>query len=413
MEKIEKKNSSRAYLIWIICAVFVFYKYMLEVSPSVLMHDLMISFKATGPTLGILAASYYYAYTIMQIPVGLIIDRFGSRRTTALAIILCALGTMLFSLTESLFMANIGRFIMGLGAAFAFVNTLKVSAAWFSEKRFAFLAGLTMTVGMIGAVGGSGPLSLLMKSFGWRRSMFDLAIIGLIIAVIYYFIVRDRKAIETSTEKVHFLSACKHLFSSTQTWILCLYSGFCFAPIIFIEGLWGVPFIMKAHDVSKPLAAAAASFVFIGFAVGAPIYGMISTKIGKRKKPMTFGTALSLLFLLIILYVPGLRLSLLIPIIFLFGFNLSCFMLSFSVIHEIHLSMIVATAVGLMNTFNSIFGAINDPLIGKILQFTSETAGQYSLLSYHKALTIVPIYLTCALILLVFIKETYCQQKHR
>ena len=148
-----------AWVIWLLSAFFMFYKYALEVSPSVMTNILMSAYHIDGAQLGSLAASYFYAYLIMQIPAGLLLDRYGPRKITTLAIILCALGIFLFARSETLLIASIGRFITGIGAAFAAVNCLKLIANWFPSRQFAFMSGLMMSVGMLGAVGGQAPLS--------------------------------------------------------------------------------------------------------------------------------------------------------------------------------------------------------------------------------------------------------------
>ncbi|MGD0665746.1 MAG: MFS transporter, partial [Rhabdochlamydiaceae bacterium] len=118
----------RAWTIWLLSAFFMFYKYAIEVSPSVMTGTLMKTFDIGGIELGNLAASYFYAYLLLQIPAGLLLDKFGPRKTTTLAIALCALGSLVFAGAESLVVAGIGRFLTGAGAAFAAVNCLKLIA---------------------------------------------------------------------------------------------------------------------------------------------------------------------------------------------------------------------------------------------------------------------------------------------
>jgi fucose permease len=118
-------NPLRAWIIWLLSATFMFYKFALEVSPSVMTGTLMKTFHIGGVELGNLAACYFYAYLILQIPAGLLIDRFGPRKTTTLAIALCAVGSLVFAGADTLWMASVGRFLTGTGAAFAAVNCLK------------------------------------------------------------------------------------------------------------------------------------------------------------------------------------------------------------------------------------------------------------------------------------------------
>ena len=270
----KKLHHILAWTIWFLSALFMFYKYAIEVSPSVMTSHLMSEFKIDGAQLGNLAAFYFYAYLLMQIPAGLLIDRFGPRKITTFAITICAVGMLIFASSDILILAQFGRFLTGLGAAFAAINCLKLTANWFPEKRFALMAGLMMSLGMLGAVGGQGPLFAFITSIGWREALFFIGLFGIGLAALFWFVVRDRS-------KHHFLQvplapkgsdlweSCKSVFKSKQSWLLSVYSGLAFAPITLFGGLWGVPFISEAFELDKIHAANVVSLLFIGFAIGA------------------------------------------------------------------------------------------------------------------------------------------------
>ena len=175
-----KHHAQRLYpwLVWGLAAGFYFYKSLLEVSPSVMHGVWMKEFNITATQLGNLAAIYFWAYLIMQIPMGIFTDRFGPRRVTTIAIFLCALGTAILMASHTLFTASVGRFVTGLGASVAAIGCFKLTTLWFPPRRFPTLAGLMMTIGMIGAIGGEAPLSISMDWIGWRNSLLYIAVIG-------------------------------------------------------------------------------------------------------------------------------------------------------------------------------------------------------------------------------------------
>ena len=120
--KKEPKESThllKAWVIWFLSALFMFYKYALEVSPSVMNATLMNAFNINGTQLGNLTACYFYAYLLLQIPAGMLLDKFGPRRVATAAIFLCACGTLIFARADTMLVAGIGRFLTGVGAAFA------------------------------------------------------------------------------------------------------------------------------------------------------------------------------------------------------------------------------------------------------------------------------------------------------
>jgi len=409
-------KSARAWLIWILSALFMFYKYALEVSPSVMTHHLMSAFNIDGAQLGNLAACYYYAYLIMQIPAGLLIDRFGPRRVTTISILVCAIGSVLFSLSDSFLLACFGRFLTGTGAAFAAINCLKLTKNWFSPRHFAFMAGLMMSLGMLGAVGGQAPLSHFISLTGWRHSLEIIGVVGFFLAILFWIVVRDRaphhKEELVTSEKGSVWKHCMKIFKSAQAWHLSVFSGLAFAPVTVFGGLWGVPFLMEMYQIDHKEAAQLVSLIFIGFGVGAPLWGWLSDAIKSRRIVMGWGTVIAIVASIFVLYVD-------IPVwlqgvcLFGFGFFISGFLLCFTMISEITTAAVTATAIGFMNSFDALIGSLSDPLTGWFLdlgwdgRLAEGGSRLYSIGDYKVALFALPAYLVIAMVFFIFIKETY------
>lgn len=412
-----KKQYLLAWIIWLLSALFMFYKYAIEVSPSVMTDHLMKAFQIDGAQLGNLAACYFYAYLIMQIPGGLLIDHYGPRKVTSIAIAICGIGTLIFASSNILFAAQFGRFLSGLGAAFAAMNCLKLTGNWFPAKRFAVMAGLMMSLGMLGAVGGQAPLSAFITSLGWRPALFAIGVGGLVLCLLFWLIVRDRAKyhvqVNLTSEKVNIWKSCKAVFKSKQSWLLSVYSGLAFAPVTVFGGLWGVPFISEAFALTKTNAAHIVSLLFFGFAAGAPIWGWLSDHFGNRKIVMFIGTVIAAVAFSVILYVPIPIWSLSV-LMFSFGFFVSSFLVCFTMIREINAPAVAATAIGFMNSFDALLGALSDPLTGKFLDLgwqgkMVDGVRIFSVTTYKLALTTIPVYLIIAIALLFFIKETHCK----
>lgn len=405
------------WIIWTIAASFFFYKYLLQVSPSVMTDDLMKAFQVHGAGLGNLSAFYFYAYLIMQIPVGIMLDRYSPRLLTTAAIFVCSISTYIFSQTETFWLACFSRALMGAGAAFAAVSCFKLAAVWFSPKRFALVSGMFMTAAMLGAVGGQMPLSILVQNQGWRHALEIVSVMGIILGVIYFLVLRDKpssKPVQHSHKQEKVTHLLRHIVTNKQAWALSLYSGLAFAPVSVFGGLWGVPFLEKAYQLSRTDAALAVSFIFIGFAAGAPFWGWFSDYI-KRRKPVLFvGTFSALICLSIVLYSSSQALSTLMILLFVFGFGASGFFTSFAMIRELFPLVLVATVLGIMNTFNAVFEALFEPVVGAILDWTwsgevVHGMHQFSIQGYHISLALLPIALLLSLIILVVIKETHCR----
>ncbi|MBX9705806.1 MAG: MFS transporter [Gammaproteobacteria bacterium] len=414
----KKIHTFLPWIIWALGSSFVFYKYVLEVSPSIMAHELMRDFSLSGTALGNLAACYFYAYLAMQLPVGLLLDRFGPRRLITIAIAVCAGAALLFSQATSIWQADLARVLIGLAGAFSAVGTMKLVTIWFEPRRFALLAGLMMTAAMLGAVFGQAPLAIAIEHVGWRTASMWVGVAGFVVAVMFWLAARDHQIDDGSVHTIQergFFTGLKKIAANPQSWLIAMYSGLAFAPISAFAGLWGIPYLMEAYDYSRPVIAGLTSLTFVGFAIGAPLSGWYSDRIMRRKPVMVFGTIGALLCLLVVLYVPGMRLWLLGSVLFVMGICISFFFVSFAHMRELNAARYAGTSIGFINMFNALCGALSEPLIGKILDLgwhgaMQDGARYFSVSDYQGALIALPIGLVIAIILLCFIKETHCKQ---
>lgn len=413
-----EKNNTRPVLVYPIivislAACFLFYKYVLQIFPSIITAPLMKQFDLTGAGLGNLAATFYYSYMITQLFVGILLDKYGTRRFTSAAIFCSALGVLLFSNAETLSVAITARALMGVGVAFATVAYMKLAADWFSPKQYAFVSGLLATAAMAGAVFGQAPLAWLIDHFGWRHCLFSVGASGVILSCLFFIVVRDRSCSlnrMTTTKTTISFQDVVGVLKSKQNWLLTLYSGLAFSPVAVFGGLWGTPFLAEAYHLSKTQSASLLSLVFIGLGLGSPILGMLSDRLGNRRYVMFFSTLASTAALILVLYCQVLSTVTLSVLLFIFGFGLGAFMLVFAMGKEINSVVLTATVIAMINTSDAVFDALTEPLIGKLLDMGWEGhivngVHQFSLSSYQMALSLLPIYLIAGSLLLLWVKE--------
>jgi MFS family permease len=410
---------SQQYYPWIVialCSLFLFYKYILQVSPSVMTNELMADFQVQGAGLGNLAAMFFYAYLVAQFFVGPLLDRFSPRYLTALAIVICSIGAFAFAKTDTLWMAELSRALMGVGAAFATVSYMKMSALWFRPNQVAFVDGLLATSAMIGAMCGQVPLTLLVAGVGWRDSLVYCGLAGIILSVLFLLIVRDQKSVLVSSAERDDKQAkfkwkdLLALLKNKKNWLLTFYSGLAFTPVAVLGGLWGNPFFMEAHHLTRTEAATFTSCIFLGLAVGGPLFGYFAGRFGDRLKIMMMGTTVSLLSLLLAIYVTQLSLVLFGVALFVFGLGAGAFMLSYPLGKALNHVGLAATVVALINTGDALFGSFTEPMVGKVLdilwQGQIENGVHYfSVTDYQVALLILPLYLVLALFCLGLLKR--------
>jgi len=407
--------AKKSYYPWVVIslsAAFLFYKYILYVSPGIMTNELMRAFSINGTQLGNLAAVYFYGYLGVQIFAGPLLDKYGVRKITPAAILICALAALAFSHAHTLWGALAFRAVIGMGVAFATVNYLKMASEYFEAHQFAFISGLLATAVMLGAVFGETPLVIVLHAIGWRNMLFLVGLLGVIIAVLFFMIVKEKpKVILLPSEQQHWSKVeLVKILTSKQNWLLFCYAGLAFSPLAVLGGLWGNPFLQTAHHLSLEQASFLLSWVFIGLGVGSPILGLISDRLAKRRSVMQVSVFLSFLALAPVIYCQWLSVTEIGILMFLFGFFTGAFMLSFAVAKEINSLVMTATVVAMINTGSDIFGAITEPLVGKFLDLhwggsIIDGVRHFSLLDYRMAFCVLPLYLLLAWFLLFFVKE--------
>ncbi len=405
-------QNSYALLAILLCGAFLFYKYILQVYPSIITEQLMREYHLSGAGLGNLAATFYYSYMIAQLFVGVLLDKYSTRLLTSIAIFGCAVGILLFALTHNLLVAQLSRALMGIGVAFATVAYMKVAAMWFSPRRYAFIAGLLASAAMAGAVFSQAPLTMCMNALGWRPCLFLVSLTGFALAVAFFIWVRDKK---TSVAQIgaHEISLqdISEVFKNKKNWLLTFYSGLAFSPVAVFGGLWGNPFLVEAYHINKTMAASLVSLVFLGLGVGSPLLGMLSDHLGERRHVMFYSTLTSCVCIALVLYCHALPLSVVSFLLFLFGFGIGAFMLVFAIGKELNDIRLTATVIAMINASEALLDAITEPSIGKLLDFTwngSIVNGvhHFSLHSYYVGLSVLPLYLLIASLLLLRVNKT-------
>lgn len=412
----KQQVTTKSLLIFTLVTLFLFYEMGVQVSPSVMTHSLMSALHLSAVGLGFMSGFYFYTYTAMQIPAGILLDRFGVRRVVATALLVCALGCLFFGSAHSIVGGSFARLFTGFGSAFAFVSVLAVAERWFPSKHFAVLAGIAQLFAALGAMGGQLPLSFVTHHIGWRNTFFMLALASLILAALIGSFVRDRpkvcKAMHYCDKGVKFRLGV--LFKNPQTWFLGFYAFLNWAPMAAFASLWGVPFLQANYGMSLTVAATYSSLVWIGIGLGSPLVGWLSDCFKKRNTMLRLTTLLGLLVSLALLFIHQLPLLMLGVLLFLLGVSCAGQVLSFAVVKENAAEDSKATAIAINNMAVVASGALVQPLVGVLLKLHASTLGHfvhYSAKDYQFALMVLPLVYAVGLILaLFFIKETNCQK---
>ncbi|MCH9743588.1 MAG: MFS transporter, partial [Gammaproteobacteria bacterium] len=407
-----------AIAMFALAATFYFYEFLLQVSPSIMARNLLHDFGIDGTVLGLLSGAYYYSYTLMQVPGGFLYDHFGARRVITAAILICALGALLFGLAPSPTMLGISRFLMGIGSACSYLGVLSICVRWIPKKYFALFAGLSQTIGSIGAATGQAPLAAVINHIGWRESMIGLSIIGAIIGLVIFLFLRDapKKIRHHKRKRLQSIQIKKVLLTilrEKQTWVIAAFSLCIWSPIPIFASLWGVPFLMRKFAVNNVVAGSICSMAWFGTALGGPLSGWLSIHIKKRHAILIFAALAGLIASCILIYVP---MPFWVGYILLFVFGCACGSqaLTFGFVRHNNSPQIASTAMGFNNMAIVIGGAFFQPLVGYILDLywkggfhkgAEHGARAYSIHAYHIALLLIPACFILAILVGLFVKN--------
>ena len=233
-----------AYLLGML---FFLYAFVQRVAPSVMTGELMRDLAVGATSLGVLSSAYFYSYALLQLPIGLLTDRFGPRRLMSAAALGCAVASLGFAYSETLWSATFYRALIGIGVAFAFVGTLAILVEWFPSGRFAFYAGFLQSMGMFGALAGQAPLRWFIENYGWRMVFVSFAVIAAILSLALYRIV-PRSPVNTenvkqtqSTYKASLSRSLLEVIRNPQSWVCALFGFGMAAQMLAFAGLWAIP----------------------------------------------------------------------------------------------------------------------------------------------------------------------------
>lgn len=407
-----------AWFMWGIAALFYAFRYLVDVCPSVIANDLMRSLSVNAAMLGNLAAFFLYSYAAMQIPVGVLLDRFGAKKLLTAAALISSVGSLIFASANVFGIAAFGRLLIGIGAAFPAVGSMYVASKWLPINRFALATGLLLTVGMVGAIGGSAPLALLVSVVHWRPALFILSGGGFVITILLWLFIKDKKAASNTKTvvKENILAGLKNVMKNKQSWLLAIYAGLIFMTMSIFGSLWGVPFLMSKYNCSNAHAASLMMVFYVGFAFGAPFFGWLSDRI-RARKPIAYSSSIgTTISTLILLYWPHLPQFFAGCALFAFSFFIGAMMIAYTSIIECNSRDYSGSALGFMNMLNMIGGAAGLPLVGLILDWQwngtlDNGAHVYSLGNYQIALAILPAVLLLSVFFLIPAKETYSHQR--
>ncbi|MFA7242528.1 MAG: MFS transporter [Sulfuricellaceae bacterium] len=392
-------------------------------APAAISGDLQQAFSASGAALGGLAATYFYVYTVMQIPTGILADTLGPRRIVAIGGVVAGIGSMLFGLADSLSLASAGRLLVGLGVSVTFISLLKLNAAWFHDRHFATMAGLTILLGNVGSLLAASPLAWVLAFASWRAVFVAVGLLSLLLALLAWLLVRNNpgEAGLPSLREIDGLNAHPphhgHWFDGLVVvlrnratwpglWVNLGISGSLFA----FGGLWAVPFLRDVYGMERAAATGHTTLLLAGFAVGAFFIGALSDKLGRRKPVMIAAAATYCLCWLPWIYGWAMPSGVSHALLFAMGLGASSFTLTWVCVKEVNRHALSGMATSVVNTGGFLGTGIMQPLVGWAIDLSQRGNGAArTLADYQAGLGIMLGFAVMGLIAAFFVRETFCR----
>jgi MFS family permease len=415
-------SSFRAWVVCLSAALFFFFGYMQVNVFNALNPYLYTAFHLTSETqLGRLSAMYFYANVIFLFPAGIILDYVSTRKLILSMMVLCIICTALFAMTQTLWQAELIRFVTGIGGAFFLLSNIQLASRWFPPRKMALVIGVIVTLAMVGGMAAQTPLTLMAEHYGWRHTMLADAALGAIVFIIMVFLVRDRPVTEVNIKNVvedmgdsrlGFWQSLICSLGNVQNWLAGIYASMLNLPLFFLGATFGSMYFVQVYGFSRDRASLIIMMLFLGMIFGSPAMGWLSDHLRRRKLPMIIGALLSLTMVLLIMYLPHEGLATLMMLMFLYGFISGAQIISYPLIAESNSKLLTGTSEGIASVL-IMSGGLLIPVFPWLLDlhWTHMMVHHlpfYSATDFRLAFMIMPVAAGIALLVSLLIKETGC-----
>ncbi len=263
-----------AWIVWIIASIFYAYQYILRVMPNIMMNDIMQQFNIDIATFGQFAGVYYIGYSLMHLPVGIMLDRYGPKKVMPICILLTVAGMLPIIFANLWIYPIIGRVLIGIGSSAAILGTFKVIRLTFKEEKFTRMLSFSVTIGLIGAIYGGEPVNYMVEQLGYKTVVAILCGMGTVLSIVTYFIVPGI----TKQEKSPVLANIWRVFGNLKVMAICFSAGLMVGPLEGFADVWGTEFLRKVYNFDHIISASLPSVIFMGMCFGAPVLSFIAEK---------------------------------------------------------------------------------------------------------------------------------------
>lgn len=413
-EKLKLDEPRGNYALLIVLCLFVILQFFLQTSFAVMEKELAHDFNIDGGYIGLLSSAFFYSYIALQMPVGLLLDRYGVKKICTLSLSIMGFACLLFGSTSDLRLAFLSRAIMGLGAAAGFVAMLKCIHLYFENRKFIFLLSMSEFLGMLGLTVCTLIFSYITDHINWRTSLYVCAAASFALAFAINAIYTRTKNFplvpvqqdEAETASPSAKEIYKNVFFNKAVWANGLYAFFFYSIITVFCALWGVPYTEKVYSISTTKATSIINFIYLGLGFASLFLSWFVDKVGLAKITR-LSPLLSLILLIIYIYFPPSSLLLSSTMMFVIGLGCASYQLAFGIVSQSVPSRFQSSANGMTNMILMSSALLLQPLVGLILTYSKgqvfDQKEVYTIMQYRGALILLPLSLFLSFLFSFFI----------
>ena len=252
--------------------------------------------------LGVLTSAYFISFAAFQLPLGLLLDRYGARRVHGLLLLVAALGALVFALGASLWQLWLGRALIGLGVSGGLMAALKAITQWFPERRWPLVNGLFLAMGGLGAMSATAPVAALLAVTTWRGVFVGLAVATAVVALAVLAVVPEKPRRAPPAPMRAQIAGMRAIFADRFFWRLAPAAFLTMATSLAIQGLWAGPWLRDVAGLAQPAVADALFGMTAAMTVGFVFWGTLADRLERAGVALTatFGAGI-LLFVVVLL----------------------------------------------------------------------------------------------------------------
>ncbi len=274
MFSVSSRSRVVIWSVWAIASVFYAYQYVLRVMPNIMLTDIMDRFHISAAAFGQFSGVYYIGYSLMHLPAGIMLDRFGPKRVMSGCILMTVLGLVPLIFADHWVYPVLGRVLIGIGSSAAILGIFKIIRMMFSEAWFSRMLSFSVMIGLIGAIYGGGPVSYMRNVFGYETVIQLFALSGIILALITYWMIPH----ETTPPQGTIWSDVKEVLTNWRVLWICFSAGLMVGPLEGFADVWGTAFLKQVFGFEGVVAASLPSTIFVGMCFGAPLLSILAEK---------------------------------------------------------------------------------------------------------------------------------------